>query len=212
MTKQDIDNIISQNIYTNDAGLITGLVLQQVLLAMTDFTDEQITAIISQVHTHANKVALDQITQNNIDVLSKLSIVENKLRIDADAYSTGELSAYGEGESTGSGTSYNRLDSWLDYIVGTSEGWVLSALLGKELDDRVTILEDAPPTDSDKHFVYSQTTPASIWTVIHNLGKYPAVTVVDSANTEVVGDIQYIDLNSFRITFSSDFSGKAFCN
>ena len=38
MTKQELDNLIIENINTNDAGLITGLVLQQVLLYLADYS------------------------------------------------------------------------------------------------------------------------------------------------------------------------------
>lgn len=39
MTKQELDNLIIENINTNDAGLITGLVLQQVLLYLVEYSD-----------------------------------------------------------------------------------------------------------------------------------------------------------------------------
>jgi len=90
-------------------------------------------------HTHSNKTQLDLITQSNIDVLAKLSIVNGNLQIDGNAYATGELSAYGIG-SGGSGGSYERLDAWVDYD-STKSGWVLSALLGNELNTRVGNLE-----------------------------------------------------------------------
>ena len=56
-------------------------------------------------------------------------------------YSTKEISAFGAGTgSGGSGTSFSRLDAWSLYTNDKS-GWVLSALLGKELHDRVLVLE-----------------------------------------------------------------------
>lgn len=61
-------------------------------------------------------------------------------------------------------------------------------------------------------YVHNQGIPSAVWEITHNLGKFPSVTVVDSALTEVVGDIQYIDNNSIRITFSGSFSGKAYLN
>lgn len=64
----------------------------------------------------------------------------------------------------------------------------------------------------DKHYAYEQMTPAAEWEITHNLGKYPAVTVVDSAGTEVVGDVRYIDNNSLTVTFSGAFAGKAYMN
>lgn len=44
MTKQELNNLIIENINTNDAGLITGLVLQQVLLYLADYGGDLITS------------------------------------------------------------------------------------------------------------------------------------------------------------------------
>ena len=65
---------------------------------------------------------------------------------------------------------------------------------------------------NDKNFVYVQATSSDIWEITHNLNKYPAVTVVDSGGSVVVGEIVYIDKNNVRITFTSAFSGKAYFN
>ena len=65
---------------------------------------------------------------------------------------------------------------------------------------------------NDKNFVYVQATSSDIWEITHNLDKYPAVTVVDSGGTVVIGEIVYIDKNNIRITFTSAFSGKAYFN
>ena len=60
--------------------------------------------------------------------------------------------------------------------------------------------------------IHTQTTASSQWTVTHNLGKFPSVTIVDSANMKVIGDIQYVSNNQVIIRFSEAFSGKAFIN
>lgn len=39
----------------------------------------------------------------------------------------------------------------------------------------------------DRHHTHKQAQAAKVWTVAHNLGKRPAVTVVDSAGTVVIG-------------------------
>ena len=49
-------------------------------------------------------------------------------------------------------------------------------------------------------------------TIAHNLEKFPAVTVVDSANNVVIGHITYTNTNSLTVSFSSSFSGKAYIN
>ena len=46
----------------------------------------------------------------------------------------------------------------------------------------------------------------------HNLNKYPSITVVDSAGSCVVGEVDYKDMNTLTVTFSGAFSGKAFLN
>lgn len=69
-----------------------------------------------------------------------------------------------------------------------------------------------PTVGEDKHFEHSQTSPSDIWTIAHNLGKYPSVTVTDSAGNLVVGGVEFIDTSLLRIYFSSPFSGKAYLN
>lgn len=61
-------------------------------------------------------------------------------------------------------------------------------------------------------FVFEQGLASDIWNITHNLNRYPSVTIVDSANTEVEGDVQYTDKNNIIIKFSGPFSGKAFLN
>ena len=65
---------------------------------------------------------------------------------------------------------------------------------------------------ADKNYVFIQSTPSATWNITHNLGKFPSVSVVDSANTVVYGDIDYINENSLTITFSAAFGGKAYMN
>lgn len=65
---------------------------------------------------------------------------------------------------------------------------------------------------TDKSFTFTQSSPATSWSITHNLSKKPSVTVVDSADTVVVGDVEYNDLNSLTITFTAAFSGKAYLN
>lgn len=64
----------------------------------------------------------------------------------------------------------------------------------------------------DKTFRYTQSSASSVWNITHNLNKYPSVSVVDTANTVVYGDVNYINANELIITFSAPFSGQAFMN
>ena len=64
----------------------------------------------------------------------------------------------------------------------------------------------------DKNFVHSQGVPAAQWVITHNLGKKCSVTVVDSANQVVIGQITYNSDNQITLDFQGSFSGKAFFN
>ena len=60
--------------------------------------------------------------------------------------------------------------------------------------------------------IHNQTVSSSTWNITHNLNKYPSVSVVDSSNEEVIGEVVYINSNSLTVKFSAPFSGKAFLN
>lgn len=59
-------------------------------------------------------------------------------------------------------------------------------------------------------FTHVQDVPELVWTITHNMGGYPSVTVVDSAGSTVLGDVNYISENEIELVFSSEFSGKAY--
>lgn len=61
-------------------------------------------------------------------------------------------------------------------------------------------------------FIFEQAEVTKVWTIVHDMNKYPSVTVVDSGNNEVVGDVIYIDKNNLKIQFAFAFSGKVYLN
>lgn len=61
-------------------------------------------------------------------------------------------------------------------------------------------------------FIWEQALPAAIWTVPHNLGRFPSVMVVTNTGAVITPDILYIDNNTVRISHSSALSGKAYLN
>lgn len=64
----------------------------------------------------------------------------------------------------------------------------------------------------DKEYEHDQGLTASVWSINHNLDKYPAVHVADTAKTFVLGQVQHIDKNNLTITFNAAFSGYAYLN
>lgn len=78
-------------------------------------------------------------------------------------------------------------------------------LVGAQTSQTLNIIED-------KNFVFSQNVSSALWYVVHNLNKYPSVTVVDSGQNVVIGEVVYIDENTLQIEFTAPFSGKAYLN
>ena len=65
---------------------------------------------------------------------------------------------------------------------------------------------------ADKEFIFTQGVASDTWVINHNLEKFPSVTIVDSGNNVVVGDVQYNTENKLTVTFNAAFSGKAYIN
>lgn len=57
---------------------------------------------------------------------------------------------------------------------------------------------------------HTQGTSSATWTINHNLGWYPNVTIQDSGGSIVEGEITYTSVNSLTVTFTGAFSGNAY--
>lgn len=62
------------------------------------------------------------------------------------------------------------------------------------------------------NYIHDQQTSSATWTVNHNMGKFPSVTIVDTAGDEVDASVHHNSNNQLTITFSAPVSGKAFLN
>lgn len=54
--------------------------------------------------------------------------------------------------------------------------------------------------------------PSDTWVLNHNLGKFPSVTIVDSAGSMVIGEVIYVNENTCIVKMSNSFSGIAYLN
>lgn len=59
-------------------------------------------------------------------------------------------------------------------------------------------------------YVHVQATASVLWDITHNLRFYPNVTIVDSGDNFVVGDVNYLSINRLQVTFAHSFGGKAY--
>ncbi len=61
-------------------------------------------------------------------------------------------------------------------------------------------------------FEYPQTVAALVWTVPHNLNRYPSVVVTDGLGELLIADVVYIDSNIVQITHGAARVGIVYCN
>lgn len=64
----------------------------------------------------------------------------------------------------------------------------------------------------DTTYVHNQAVASAVWSITHNLNRWPSVEVVDSAGTVASGDVSYVSANQVTIVFSAAFAGKAYLN
>ena len=64
----------------------------------------------------------------------------------------------------------------------------------------------------DKNYVHNQVGASASWTVTHDLGKYPAVSVLDTGGSIIIPNVLYVDLNNVTLGFAAATSGKAVFN
>ena len=87
-----------------------------------------------------------------------------------------------------------------------------NALEFTDLSVTTTQISNFEEIIQDKNYVHDQGVPSQVWTISHGLNKFPTAAAVDTANTVVMGQIDYIDLNNITITFNASFSGEAYLN
>lgn len=61
-------------------------------------------------------------------------------------------------------------------------------------------------------YTHTQSIALAVWTVPHNLGRYPSVNVTDLLGRLIVPDVVYLDENVVQITHGLPLAGFAYCN
>jgi hypothetical protein len=95
----------------------------------------------------------------------------------------------------------NVSDIYIDTVTGyfwgpkTDSGWPLTPFY--------------QPSNT-RRFIFDQPSPSDTWNITHSLGGRPSVTVVDSASTMVIGEVNYLSDTDIQLVFSAPFSGKAY--
>lgn len=94
--------------------------------------------------------------------------------------------------------------------VGTQEEYVDQNVAELHPDWVCFITDDA--YDPQSTYVFEQGEAATTWNIVHNLNKYPSVTVVDSAGTTIDCTVIYINSNQCELRFNAAFKGNAYLN
>jgi len=76
--------------------------------------------------------------------------------------------------------------------------------------NQVIVRTVAYTSGATQRHTHTQQVAASTWVISHALGGKPQVTIVDSANTVVVGDVTYNSNSQLTVSFTSPFSGYAY--
>lgn len=65
---------------------------------------------------------------------------------------------------------------------------------------------------NDAHIEHIQSPASDTWVITHTLSKHPSVTVIDSAGSVILPDIEYDGLNSITLRFNGATAGTAYLN
>lgn len=70
--------------------------------------------------------------------------------------------------------------------------------------------ETGPAGRGEPSYVHTQAFPSSLWSIIHNMGRLPVISVTDTNGFEIYGMVVNQETNS-AIAFTSPVAGKAVC-
>lgn len=82
-------------------------------------------------------------------------------------------------------------------------------LTKEEADDTYATKDEIK--DGDKNYVHTQGVASDTWIIVHNLNKYPSVTLSINGH-ECFADVEFIDTNNVKVHLASAASGVAYCN
>ena len=70
--------------------------------------------------------------------------------------------------------------------------------------------EEGGTTGEYKMYHYKQTEPSTEWNIVHGLGKFPNVKIIDSNRQLCFADVIYEDTNTVLVRFGAAESGDAY--
>jgi hypothetical protein len=80
----------------------------------------------------------------------------------------------------------------------------------QDVPNLITLNAGSSQTVLTRRHVHSQPVVSDVWIIDHPLNGKPSVTIVDSADTVVVGEVTYNSNSRVTVTFTAPFSGYAY--
>jgi hypothetical protein len=112
-------------------------------------------------------------------------------------------------------TGLSQVDMWLASVNPYGVRAPMAVYSPDTVRSRSTSWPDAnlptPGVVQRQSYTHVQSVVASTWTIVHNLGFYPAgVRIEDGNGEDTTGEISYLDVNTVRIIFNQPLSGVAY--
>jgi len=109
-----------------------------------------------------------------------------------------------------------------DTVVYVTQDVPNNVQIHEDTPNRVTVNADEPNRivlalggslatgNLTRRHTHTQTAASTTWTITHSLGGKPQVTVVDTGDNVVHGDVQYLSTTQIVCSFSAAFAGYAY--
>lgn len=68
------------------------------------------------------------------------------------------------------------------------------------------------PPGPETTYIFTQVSASATWNIVHDLDRYPSVTVVDTGGSEIIPNVLYISADELTLSFGAATSGKAYLN
>lgn len=103
------------------------------------------------------------------------------------------------------------------YVNQDSPNWVnvqqdtpSQVIVEQDAPNQVTVRTGGLANVPTQRHIHTQALPSTTWVVTHPLGGNPSVTVVDTANTVVIGEVTYNSTTQVTLSFTAAFAGYAY--
>ena len=167
----------------------------------------------------SNEGELEGVSSNEVNLKGVIGnegelkgVISNEGELEGFISNEGELEGVLEDAALEVNVTINEAGPKGDPGVGLQYEWLGSRLGIKTETESDFEYVDLVAASGDAAYTHNQISVNREWKIRHNLGKHPSVTVVDSAKTVVVGDVEYLNTEELIVRFTSEFSGKAFLN